>query len=258
MRMRVAQLWHWIYFRGRRRLLLRCTMSPKSMRGQLASAFSLAPARGRRGAGLAGRHAQMAAALPADGGRGAGRDRMRLYPRGGPRHALRLLPGRLHAQLQLLPHRHAAPGAQPHDRRDRRPGHGGAPAAGDFPGLERPTDGLGPRAKAPRRHQHRLHGHGRAALQYRERRRRSRSWPTARVSAFPSAASPSRPPASCRRSSGSAPKLADAGDLPARGERRAARRARAAQQEISDRRAARRLQGLSRRLATRGASPSNM
>ena len=33
-------------------------------------------------------------------------------PEDGPRHAVRLVAGRLHADLPLLPHRHAAPGAQ--------------------------------------------------------------------------------------------------------------------------------------------------
>ena len=37
---------------------------------------------------------------------------------------VRLQPGRLHAELHLLPHRHPGPGAQPHRRRDRRPGAG--------------------------------------------------------------------------------------------------------------------------------------
>src|SRR5690606_41235641 len=41
------------------------------------------------------------------------RDRMRLHSRGRPRHALRLEPGGLHAELLLLPHRHAEAGPKP-------------------------------------------------------------------------------------------------------------------------------------------------
>src|ERR1700755_935932 len=51
---------------------------------------------------------------------------MRLYPRDRSRHAVRLLAGRLHAQLLVLPYRHAAAGAQPDAGRDRRPGRAGA------------------------------------------------------------------------------------------------------------------------------------
>ena len=68
------------------------------------------------------------------GGRG------RPHPGGGSRHALRLEPGRLHADLPLLPHRHAAPGAQPDGGRDRRPGHAGARRAAAN-GRRRRTDG---------------------------------------------------------------------------------------------------------------------
>ena len=45
------------------------------------------------------------------------RDRDRLHPRGRPRHAVHLEPGRLHADLHVLPYRHAAAGAQPDGRR---------------------------------------------------------------------------------------------------------------------------------------------
>src|SRR5438034_1358491 len=55
--------------------------------------------------------------------RAAPRSRVCLYPGGRPRHALPVEPGRLHAQLLVLPYRHAASRAQPHARRDRRPGH---------------------------------------------------------------------------------------------------------------------------------------
>ena len=67
-------------------------------------------------------------------GRKAARGRVRLYPGDRPRHALPLQPGRLHAELLVLPHRHAAAGAQPHRRRDRRPDHDGARPAGRLAG----------------------------------------------------------------------------------------------------------------------------
>jgi FAD-dependent oxidoreductase domain-containing protein 1 len=66
--------------------------------------------------------------------RPAGRDRDRLHPEEGPRHALRLQPGRLHAHLLVLPHRHAEAGAQPDRRGDPRPAADGARPAGRFPG----------------------------------------------------------------------------------------------------------------------------
>ena len=45
-----------------------------------------------------------------------------VHPRRRPRHLVRVEPGRLHAQLPLLPHRHDAAGAQPRAGGDRRPG----------------------------------------------------------------------------------------------------------------------------------------
>ena len=65
----------------------------------------------------------MAASLSAARRRPAGRGRDRLHPRGRPRHAVRVEPGRLHADLHLLPYRHAEAGAQSDRRGDRRPGH---------------------------------------------------------------------------------------------------------------------------------------
>ncbi len=81
----------------------------------------------RRRADFQRRHPQMAvAAAERRCGRAAARGRVRLYPRDRSRHALCLLAGRLHAELLVLSHWHAAAGAQPHRRRDRRPGDGGA------------------------------------------------------------------------------------------------------------------------------------
>ena len=87
----------------------------------------------RRRAGFRGRHAEMAAALPAARRWAAGRGRDRLYPGGGARHALRLKPGRLHADLHLLPYRHAAHGAEPDGGGDRRADPDRARAARRFP-----------------------------------------------------------------------------------------------------------------------------
>ena len=103
-------------------------------------------ARGRRPPGLGRRHAQVPAP---DRRRPRGRDR--LHPRGGPRHALRLEPGRLHPDLLLLPHRHPAAGAQPDRGRDRRPDPRrprrprrlGAQARREAAGLEPGADGDG-------------------------------------------------------------------------------------------------------------------
>ena len=142
-------------------------------------------ARDRHRAALGRRHAQVAAALPR---RQRGRDRQ--HPRGGSRLGVRVEPGRLHADLQLLPHRHAAAGAQPQPRRDRRPVHGGARQ------LRRMADADRDHAHA---FKHRHDGHGRAALQFRQRRdgaqdRHGR--PGHR--ACRAGASRSRPRASCR------------------------------------------------------------
>src|SRR5262252_3696162 len=154
-KMRVQQTWHWLYVRGAR------------------PAFHARAPRNRGRAGLCGRHAKMAPALARRAlARPAARDRMRLYPGGGPRHALPLQSGRLYARLLILPHRHAAARAQPHARRDRRPDHGGARlprrlawsgAPGRLPCRIRGQSGGEGR---PASHlEHGDDGHGRAALQ---------------------------------------------------------------------------------------------
>ena len=118
-RMRVAQLWGWIYVRGVTSFDAMTDVS-KDLRTRLAQRF-ISPARRSSGAGLDRRHAQVAAAAAAPRPRGArARGRDRLHPRGRPRHAVHLEPGRLHAQLPLLPHGHAGARAQPRGRGDRR------------------------------------------------------------------------------------------------------------------------------------------
>ena len=108
---------------ARRALVRRDDQRLEGAAQRAGKAFHRRPAGGRRRAGLRGRHAQMAAAAAERGcGRAAARGRVRLHPGDRSRHAVRLLAGRLHAELLVLPHRHAAAGAQPHRRRDRRPG----------------------------------------------------------------------------------------------------------------------------------------
>ena len=151
---RARQVWQWIYWHGVTDFG-RMTNIAKKTRDRLAELFVVERPRDRDRAALDRRHAQMAAALPR---RQRGRDGQ--HPRGGSRLGLRLEPGRLHAHLQLLPHRHPAAGAQPRARRDRRPVHGGARQ------LRRMADADRDHAHAE---QHRHDGHGRAALQFRQR-----------------------------------------------------------------------------------------
>ena len=165
-------------------------------------------------------------------------------------------PGRLHAHLHLLPHRHAEAGAQPHRRRDRRPGDDGA----------RPREGLAARHRGqphaalgrPLHHQCGADGHGRAALQFRQRE--GRDGDRHRRRGHLAVEAPHHAVDLRRRAGDPARRRRDrhhAGDLAARHDGRDPRQAGAAQQEISDQGAARRLPQLSRRCPMRGASPSN-
>ena len=79
----------------------------------------------------------------------------------GPRHRLRLQPGRLRHGLPVLRHRPGRSPAQHVDRRDRRAGRRRCP----LDGARR-----GPRRSGPRL-QRRVHGHGRAAGQLQGRHR---------------------------------------------------------------------------------------
>ena len=131
-RMRAQQLWHWLYVRG----VSDFSRDVQHLQGaarRARPAFHDRAARDRRGAGLERRHPQVAVPLPAARRRQAGRDRDRLYPRGRPRHALHLEPGRLHADLLVLPYRHAEAGAQPDGGRDPRAADDGARPARRFP-----------------------------------------------------------------------------------------------------------------------------
>jgi 23S rRNA (adenine2503-C2)-methyltransferase len=106
-RMRTAQLWQWIYQKGVRDFALMTNLA-KPYRALLAARFDDRRAAGRAPPGLGRRNAE----IP-DADRRRPRGRGRLYPRGGSRHAVHFLAGRLHADLFVLPYRHAEAGAQP-------------------------------------------------------------------------------------------------------------------------------------------------
>ena len=144
--MRASQLWHWIYVRGATDFADMLNIS-KELRAALERQFHRRPAGDRRRADLGRRHAQMAVPLPAARRRPPGRDRDRLHPRGRPRHALRLLAGRLHADLLVLPHRHAEAGAQPDGGRDPRR-RCSSPATGSAISPDRDHAGRRDRARA--------------------------------------------------------------------------------------------------------------
>ena len=216
----------------------------KKTRDRLAELFVIERPRDRHRAALGRRHAQVAAALPR---RQRGRDGQ--HPRGGSRLGLRLEPGRLHADLQLLPHRHAAAGAQPGAGRDRRPVHGGARQ------LRRMADADRDDAHA---HQHRHDGHGRAALQFRQRGdgaqdrhgragHRAQPPPHHALDLGRRADDPEGRRGARRQSR----------RLAARRERRGARHAGADQPQVADRRAARRPAPTIPAPRTAGASPSS-
>ena len=174
-RMRVSQIWHWVYFRGARDFSEMLNVS-KAMRAQLADAFALRlPEIVEEQVSADGTRKWLLRLQPADAfDKGAG-DRMRLYSGIRPRHAVRLV--QVGCTLNCT---FCHTGTQPLVRnltaaeivgqvlvaRDR---------LGDFPGASRADR----RARAEgrrraRRLQHRLHGHGRAALQFRQCARRDR------------------------------------------------------------------------------------
>ena len=182
-------------------------------------------------------------------GRAAARGRVRLHPGDRPRHlcvssqvGCTLTCSFCHTGTQRLV-RNLTPGeivGQVMVARDR---------LGDFIGMER-AQGAGPADRRRALHlQHRDDGDGRAALQFRGGARRARRGAGRRrpgISQAPHHAVDLRRGADDR-----ARRRRDrrhAGDLAARGARRTAQRAGAAQSQISDRRTARGLPQLSRRL----------
>ncbi len=127
-------------------------------------AFRHRAARGGRGAAFDRRHAQMAAE-----NRRRARIRDGLHSRRRPRDLVRFQPGRLHAQLPVLPHRHHAAGAQSDAGRDRRAGDAGARCAGRMAERidvrPRRCRGRGTlHIGRPPADQHRHDGHGRTAV----------------------------------------------------------------------------------------------
>ena len=144
-KMRVQQLWNWIYVRGVTRFDAMTSVS-KELRAALEARFTLE------------RPEVVAEQVSVDGtrkwllrlpGEHAGERPHEVecvyIPDAGRATLVRLEPGRLHAHLLVLPHRHAAPGAQPHARRDRRPGDGRARPARRLAGRRRR-----PRARSSR------------------------------------------------------------------------------------------------------------
>ena len=113
-RMRVGQLWNWLYVQGATDFA-RMTNIAKEFRSELDSSFTFA------------RPEIVTEQVSSDGTRKwllrmttGRRWRAVLHPGGGSRHAVRFEPGRLYAHLQLLPYRHTEAGAQSGSVRDRR------------------------------------------------------------------------------------------------------------------------------------------
>ncbi len=158
--MRVGQIWQWIYQWGVRDFAAMTNLA-KSYRAELAERFVIeipevvtkqVSSDGTRKylVRIAGGHEVEVVYIPEE-------DRGTLCIS---------LPGRLHADLFLLPHRHPETGAQPDRGRDRRPDHGGPRRSGRMARAGRAEGRDAPAV------QHRADGHGRAALQFRERARR--------------------------------------------------------------------------------------
>jgi 23S rRNA (adenine2503-C2)-methyltransferase len=123
-KLRAKQVFHWLYHRGVTDFEAMTDIA-KTMRPWLAERFVI------------GRPDIVLAQHSTDGTRkwllrtADGHDfEMVFIPDADARHAVRFQPGRLHAQLPVLPHRHHAAGAQPDRRGDRRAGHAGARCAG--------------------------------------------------------------------------------------------------------------------------------
>ena len=113
-KMRVQQLWHWLYVRGATRFDQMTSVS-KELHATLDAHFTLArPEVVAEQVSVDGTRKWLIRLPGEHRGRAAARGRMRLHPGNRSRHALPVEPGRLHAHLLVLPHRHAAAGAQSH------------------------------------------------------------------------------------------------------------------------------------------------
>ena len=156
-KMRTQQLWHWMYVRGAKAFDEMTSIS-KEMRAQLEQHFTVdRPEVVAEQVSNDGTRKWLLRLPSGDAFQKAHEVECVYIPETDRGTLVRLLAGRLHAELLVLPHRHAAAGAQSHRRRDRRPDHGGA----------RPPQRLGRSRDAdrqPPRHQRRHDGHGRAAL----------------------------------------------------------------------------------------------
>ena len=124
-RMRVQQIWHWLYVRGAQDFDAMTTLS-KELRGALTQAFTLArPEIAAEQVSVDGTRKWLIR-LPGEVG-GTPHEVECVYIPETDRGTLCISSsGRLHAQLHVLPYRHAAPRAQSDRRRNRRPGHAGA------------------------------------------------------------------------------------------------------------------------------------
>ena len=148
--MRVNQLWNWIYVHGAKDFAAMTNLA-KDFRTLLEGSFTLE------------RPEIVTAQVSEDGTRkwllktGAGIEFETVYiPEEGPRHPVRLLPGGLHPELPLLPHRHPEAGAQ--SAAVRNPG----------PALDRQgrAGGLAFDGAGPQGHQHGDDGDGRALYNF--------------------------------------------------------------------------------------------
>ena len=115
-KLRAKQVWHWIYNRGVSDFANMSDIA-KPQRGWFAERFVIS------------RPEVVEAQVSSDGTRKwllkthDGHDfEMVFIPDADRGHPVRVEPGRLHAQLPLLPHRHDGAGAQPRAGGDRRPG----------------------------------------------------------------------------------------------------------------------------------------
>ena len=123
--MRARQLWNWIYVHGARDF----ARDDQSREGFSRAAWPSAS----RWRGPRSSPSRSPPTAPANGccARGPGIEFETVFiPEPGRGTLCVSSPGRLHAQLPLLPHRHAEARAQSDARRDRGPGDGGARRAG--------------------------------------------------------------------------------------------------------------------------------
>ena len=112
--MRVQQLWHWLYVRGVTSFDVMTSVS-KELRARIDENFTLArPEIVAEQVSVDGTRKWLLR-LPGEVEGERPHEVECVYIPDGDRGTLvRLEPGRLHAELHVLPYRHAAPGAQSH------------------------------------------------------------------------------------------------------------------------------------------------